>query len=591
MFDSGFVTRHETEQLPYKLKDGSEVVVIGGGPAGSFFSYFLLDLANRIGMNLGVDIYEAKDFSKFGPVGCNHCGGIVSESLVQHMAAEGIVIPSEVVQRGLDAYVLHTDVGSIRIDTPTTEKRIASMYRGAGPLGTKDVRWASFDAFLQDLTKKSGARIIHEWVSGISFDEAGKPVVKTRGGASKTYDLIAMAVGVNSPLLKEINKLDFGYHRPEATKTSISEFYMGEDLVKQYFGDAMHIFLLDIPNLEFAALIPKGDFVTMALLGKEIDKNLFRSFLEQPEVKNCFPPDWNLSEHHPCQCFPFINVRSAVKPFADRVVLVGDCAASKLYKNGIGSAYETAKAAASTAVLEGISAEHFSRYYFPVCRSIDGDNTIGKRIFSLTRYIQRNGALKKGVLYMVDNEKRQEGGERKMSSVLWDIFTGSATYRDIFKRIMSPLFIVTLIWETVSGMFTPTRSRDKEHTRDKEHSTELKTHALGKLYQDGEIIINQGDVGDCMYVIQSGSVEVVHIDGDKENTLAQLYEGDFFGEMALFDKEVRSSTVRASGEARVITVDKKTVMTRIQEDPSMAFRMLERMSRRIRRLDDQISGD
>jgi flavin-dependent dehydrogenase len=584
MLDTRFVPISETGHQNYRLIDGSRVAIIGGGPAGSFFSYFLLDLAKRADIDLEVDVYEAKDFSKFGPMGCNYCGGIVSESLVQLMASEGINIPPEVVQRGLGAYVFHTDVGSARIDTPTSEKRIASMYRGAGPLGTKDVKWASFDGFLQELTVKSGVHIIHEWVSSISFDKTGRPVVKTRGGSSKTYDLIAMAVGVNSPLLKEIDKLDFGYHRPESTKTSISEFYMGQDLVIKYFGDAMHIFLLDIPNLEFAALIPKGDFVTLALLGKQIDKSLFRSFLDQPEVKKCFPPDWDLSVHHPCQCFPFINVSSAIKPFADRVVLVGDCAASKLYKNGIGSAYETAKAAATTAILEGISSEHFRKYYLPVCKSIEGDNTLGRRIFSITRYIQRNSALKHGVLYMVNKEKQKEGDMREMSSVLWDIFTGSANYRDIFKRIMNPLFIVTFIRETILGMFVSTKLKKKEY------DITIKTDTLGKLYQDGEIIINQGEMGDCMYVIQSGSVEVIHVDGDRETILAKLYEGDFFGEMALFDKEVRSSTVRAFGEVRVITIDKKTVLTRIQEDPSMAFRMLERMSRRIRSLDERMSG-
>ena len=111
---------------------------------------------------------------------------------------------------------------------------------------------------------------------------------------------------------------------------------------------------------------------------------------------------------------------------------------------------------------------------------------------------------------------------------------------------------------------------------------------LGKTYGDGEIIIRQGDVGDCMYVIQAGEVEVVREDGDKAVRLAVLGEGDVFGEMALFDRETRSATVRALGEARVLTLDKRTFLRRVHEDPSVAFRIVQRMSHRIRQLNDEL---
>ena len=111
---------------------------------------------------------------------------------------------------------------------------------------------------------------------------------------------------------------------------------------------------------------------------------------------------------------------------------------------------------------------------------------------------------------------------------------------------------------------------------------------LGKVYRSGEVIVRQGDVGDCMYVIQSGKVEVIREHGGKEIRLAQLGEGDFFGEMALFEKDVRSATVRTLGDARVLTVDRKIFLRKIQDDPSLAFRIMERMSHRIRDLDDEL---
>ena len=93
----------------YSLDPGSRVGVIGGGPAGSFFSYFLLTMASRVGYEVEVDIYEPRDFTRPGPAGCNMCGGIVYESLIQLLAMEGIVLPPDVVQRGIDSYVLHMD--------------------------------------------------------------------------------------------------------------------------------------------------------------------------------------------------------------------------------------------------------------------------------------------------------------------------------------------------------------------------------------------------------------------------------------------------------------------------------------------------
>ncbi|MHC4322490.1 MAG: cyclic nucleotide-binding domain-containing protein [Planctomycetota bacterium] len=118
----------------------------------------------------------------------------------------------------------------------------------------------------------------------------------------------------------------------------------------------------------------------------------------------------------------------------------------------------------------------------------------------------------------------------------------------------------------------------------------MKSSALGKVYGDVEIIIKQGDVGDCMYVIQEGQVEVILEKEGREILVRTLGEKDFFGEMAIFEREVRSATVRALGEVRALTIDSKNFLRGIHEDPSLAFRIVQAMSQRIRdltkRLDD-----
>ncbi|MDT8436344.1 MAG: cyclic nucleotide-binding domain-containing protein [Gemmatimonadota bacterium] len=118
----------------------------------------------------------------------------------------------------------------------------------------------------------------------------------------------------------------------------------------------------------------------------------------------------------------------------------------------------------------------------------------------------------------------------------------------------------------------------------------MRKGALGKVYAPGEEIIRQGEMGDCMYVVQSGEVDVVQETDAGERPLARLGTGDFFGEMAVFEKEVRSATVRATGEARVLKVDKKTLLRRIKEDPLLAVNLLQTMSHRIRDLNARLAA-
>ena len=108
---------------------------------------------------------------------------------------------------------------------------------------------------------------------------------------------------------------------------------------------------------------------------------------------------------------------------------------------------------------------------------------------------------------------------------------------------------------------------------------------VGKVFHDGDVIVREGSSGENMYVVLDGRAEVLTGPEGSESRIAVLETGDFFGEMALFDREVRSASVRALGEVRMLTVDRRTLLGRIHEDPSLAFKMLEKMSERVRTLD------
>ena len=435
------------DHIAKALQDGSRIAVVGAGPAGSMFSYFFLSMAETIGLKVDVDMFEPRRFCHRGPAGCNHCGGIVSESLVQRLATEGIRLPDDVVQRGVESYTLHMDVGDVEIATPLLEKRIAAIYRGNGPRDSEPLDTHSFDGYLLELAEGKGANLITQLVTDVRRED-DRMIVQCANQSSKEYDLVVVASGINSRLLELLETESREFARPDRTKTFICEFGLGRDVIQETFGPSMHVFLLDIPRLEFAALIPKGDYVTLCLLGDDIDEELMNRFFGSAEVKNCFPG--GVIPEHACHCYPRINVSPARPVFGDRLVFIGDSGATRLFKDGIGAAYRTAKAAAKTAVFHGVDAESFRQYYAPMCTKISRDNLVGKFVFSVATLVQKARFARRGVLRMTAIEQQSEG-PRRMSGVLWDLFSGSASYTNVFLRTLSPVYIATLIWNLVAG--------------------------------------------------------------------------------------------------------------------------------------------
>jgi flavin-dependent dehydrogenase len=443
------------------LEDGSRVAVIGAGPAGSMFSYFFLGMAETIGLDVAVDMFEPRRFCHRGPAGCNHCGGIVSESLVQRLATEGIRLPDCVVQRGIESYTLHTDVGDVEIATPLMEKRIAAIYRGNGPRSSEPMDTHSFDGFLLDLAKEKGARVIPRLVTGVRPGEESM-TVQCADQFADAYDLVVVATGVNSRLEEMLENDTAAFARPERTKTFICEFHLGRKIIRETFGPSMHVFLLDIPRLEFAALIPKGDYVTLCLLGDDIDENLIDRFFRSPEVRDRFPG--GAIPGHVCHCYPRINVRAATPVYGDRLVLIGDSGSTRLFKDGIGAAYRTSKAAAKTAVFHGVGADDFRNYYAPLCRNISNDNRVGKLVFAFGSMIQKTRFARRGILNMAAHEQQRADGQRRMSGVLWDLFSGSASYTDVFLRTLHPAYVGSLLWNLVTANLPGSASRNRGET-------------------------------------------------------------------------------------------------------------------------------
>jgi flavin-dependent dehydrogenase len=416
----------------FRLEDGARVAVIGGGPAGSLFTYFLLRFAAREAFQVHVDIYEPRDFTSTGPRGCNMCGGLVAGPLVESLRAEGITLPQAVVKNRIDSYSLVTSAGSVRVVAPGRRPPALAVYRGAGPRDTEHPGACGLDGFLLELVQRIGANVVRSRVTTVAW-AGGRPEIST-GGTPIRYDLLAVATGVNLAGGRLLDDLGMSSTRPETSQVYVTE--LRSEVARQP-DTTMEIVVPDVAGVDAVGVIPKGEFSTLCVLGKGVDRPaveaVFGSPLMQQYAETVVVPTGGI-----CHCAPRLNVREAPQPFANRVVLVGDCGVARLYKDGLGSAFRTARAAARTAVCSGVGEGDFRRGYWPVYHGIARDNRYGMVVFALLRKLRRTPRLLRASLSVAESEQDSGRSSRPMNGILWDLFTGGHSYRSILRRVCDP---------------------------------------------------------------------------------------------------------------------------------------------------------
>lgn len=98
----------------------------------------------------------------------------------------------------------------------------------------------------------------------------------------------------------------------------------------------------------------------------------------------------------------------------------------------------------------------------------------------------------------------------------------------------------------------------------------------------GEVIFREGDVGDVMYVVVDGEIDVVY----HNNLLETVTSGSVIGEMALIDQSPRSATATAKTDCRLVEVDQRRFSFMVQETPFFALEIMKIMADRLRRAHD-----
>jgi hypothetical protein len=438
------------------LQNGDLVAVVGGGPAGSFFAIHLLREAKRLDRNIEVVIVEKRGptdsrSDDFQCRGCNFCAGLISPRLNKILNEHGLVVPEEIIQERINYVWIQGQWKNFRLRVPK-EMQMYSVFRGSLP-GRRSGRPGGFDGFLLGEAVKAGARMVYGEVQAISYAASGMPSLtwRTQSGAKGWLDasFVAIATGINAhcgfdyrddALVTSVKRLNPAFVPAISRKTLIFELDVGEDYLERNLHREIYFIEHGSKrlNLEHSALIPKGRFLTVAMIGKCIDgadlpresRRIAHDFLTLPQVDRILPGI--AAAPIACSCFPRMTVATAGSPFGDRFAIVGDAAGSRLNKDGLFSAHATASQLAETVLMDGLDKQALARGYGKTIKWLAADNRFGRMVFGTSRVAFTRPLVSRVMYQAFATEcKVRDERTRPLSVVLWKIASGTADYREV----------------------------------------------------------------------------------------------------------------------------------------------------------------
>ena len=422
------------------LKNRGRVGIIGAGPAGTLFALHLIRMGAETGRTFDITIFDNKLFTDTGARGCNMCAGAISNALFNNLADLRVVIPKDVLKDKVTGYVMHLrgEAGVIDVDPSAS---IYTVFRSAGPVSPgENIR--GFDQVLLDHAIEEGVRFVNQRVKKVSAGSKEK-ISLAFGEEGKEWegDLLVGAFGVNSRIGEN---LAVGYKPPKCWSACQTEIEVPEDFAERIIRNRIHIFSTANPNIKYVAFTPKGNFVTVTAIGKNVKRVDVENALKEEAIASYLPENYTCK----CHCHPRIPVGIARDPFSDRFVIIGDAAASRYLKNGIESAFFTSEWAASTALHHGLSSDDFRRDYYSICRKVfSRDNVYGKILFSIYDLFSCSKTISRININMIREEQKKSHGSKVLSSVIWHLFTGDAPYAHILHEAFHPKLFVNFIKE------------------------------------------------------------------------------------------------------------------------------------------------
>ncbi len=407
------------------LRGGQTVAIIGGGPAGASCAIALLNAAQKLGVKIEVVMYEGKDFgSEFHH---NQCVGVLSPPLDTVLSdGLGVAFPLHLVQRTVSKYVLHSDHQELELEG-----------NGAPAYTVSRVR---FDDYLLWQARSRGATLVRSRVTDLEF--FWDRVIVYAESESRSVDVVVAAFGLDEGsgqfLLRATGVRGAeAYRAPDCVHSIVTRVPQDEARLDN-LGSAIHAFLPSDHAIEFGAVTPKRDHLTINIAGAGVTAANMDRFLRLPEVRGVLPAGFDPVATPPVYFKGHFPVNTARGICHDRYVAVGDASGLLRSFKGKGVTYAciTGLRAARAMMGEGICKDAFEKAYLGDCGEILADIPYGRAV----RWLAIQGS-RYGLVDMVISQARTDATLRR---ALFDAVSANRFYREIVADTMKPGLMLRL---------------------------------------------------------------------------------------------------------------------------------------------------
>lgn len=415
------------------LQDNGKVIIIGGGPAGAACALALHRLAAHMAKRVQVTVLEGKQFSGEGHF--NQCTGVLSPPLPQVMEDRlGLPFPSHLARSKIVGYYL-TASGQQSFLRDEAEPSIA-------------VRRIHFDAYMLEAVKQQGVRVLTARAVDLEFHPSS--VVVYTDKEQLEAHVVVGAFGLDEGSTAMFSRLT-PYRPPRSLSAVVTKYHPGPEAMRA-FGGNIHAFLPSDPRIEFGAITPKGNHLTINIAGRSVDAPLMQHFLDLPEVHQQllnFEAAGELDPHD-LRFFKGRFPRSlARRYYGDHYVMVGDAAGLvRSFKGkGITSAVQSGIHAAETILTAGISEGAFHDHYEPANRDLTRDLPYGQAVRLVTIGLARIGLLRPVL--------RAAAVEPNLRKALFGAVSAHSLYREVLRDALSVRSLAAILRSLV-----PLRGQD-----------------------------------------------------------------------------------------------------------------------------------
>ena len=395
-----------------KIVDGSTIGVIGGGPAGSAAAIKLIKEAVKRRIRVKVVIFEGKDFDYH----YNQCVGVLSHPIAEIFERDlEMPFPGHLIKREISSYMLYSSGGG--------------ALELSGEKGTYATRRILFDRFMLQTAQELGAEIVRSRVTGIEFDRDTGVKIYSEDRFLRA-DAVVGAFGLDDGIadaLEQSSLHSFRYRRPpKVLDTLVAKTHPDMGILQQRFGSRIHAFIpLELKNIEFGAITPKGDHIIINIAGRNLTSEDMDGFLGYPPVRvlikglNLAGLDYYKGKY---------PIRPAHGIIGDRFAAAGDATGLiRPYKGkGINVALETGAKAAEVMIRDGISATDLAAY--PAAFDHLRADFFYGRLFRMLVMVSIKTGFVEQVIGMAKDDPH-------LRDVLFKVVSGEGTYRDVIREI------------------------------------------------------------------------------------------------------------------------------------------------------------